>query len=135
MKTSARKGGRQSNGRGKNPFPGFLVTRNVLIARRRTSLRMEADIWDALDEVCLREGLTLNELCVLIERRRKNRASRTSAVRSFIVSYFRNAANGRHLGRPPAPGDEKRKRPWKDMSALVLGRRAGAFAAAFHDPV
>jgi len=68
-----------------------LSSRNVTIAGRRTSLRLENEIWDGLDEICQREALSLAELCSIIENRRHG-ASRTSAVRVFALTYFRAAA-------------------------------------------
>lgn len=68
-----------------------LLAKNVTIAGLRTSLRLEPEIWAALDEVCRREGLTVHELCSLIDRHR-GVSSRTSAVRAFMVSYYRDAA-------------------------------------------
>ncbi len=67
-----------------------LVNRNVIIAGRRTSLRLEPALWDALREVCRREGMTRHELCTWINRRRRA-STLTAAVRVFIVSYFRLA--------------------------------------------
>ena len=66
-------------------------SRNVTIAGHRTSVRLEDEIWEGLDEICRRESLSLAELCTMIERRRRG-ASRTSAIRVFILTYFRAAA-------------------------------------------
>ncbi len=68
-----------------------LVNRNVIIGGRRTSLRLEPALWDALDEACRREGMTRHELCTRINRRRRA-STLTAAVRVFIVGYFRAAA-------------------------------------------
>ena len=65
-----------------------LLSRNVVINGFRTSLRMEEEIWEALDDVCRREGLSLNELCSLIDVGR-TATSRTSAIRTFTVAYLR----------------------------------------------
>ncbi len=69
----------------------ILKSKNVTINGRRTSLRLERISWDAMVDICQCEGLTIHELCSLIDNRR-NGASRTSAVRAFIVSYYRAAA-------------------------------------------
>ena len=69
-----------------------LVTKNVTVGNLRTSLRLEPEIWGALDEICAREGLTAHELCTLIDDYRRGN-SRTSAVRAFTVTYFRMAAS------------------------------------------
>lgn len=64
--------------------------RNVWIGKRRTSLRLEAPMWDALEEVLVREGLSLDELITRLSRHCDGNLS--SAVRTFLVSYFRAAA-------------------------------------------
>ncbi len=76
-----------------------LVTRNVTINGHRTSLRLQTEIWDALGEICQREGMTLNDLCSLIDER-CNGNSRTSAVRAFVVTYYRTA---NHSGQTSSP--------------------------------
>ncbi len=68
-----------------------MISKNVTINGRRTSLRLERANWEGLNDICKCEGLTLHELCSLIEDRRHG-ASRTSAVRTFIVTYFRTVA-------------------------------------------
>ncbi|MHA1598122.1 MAG: ribbon-helix-helix domain-containing protein [Alphaproteobacteria bacterium] len=68
-----------------------LVSRNVTINGRRTSLRMEKSIWDALGEICQREAVGIHDLCTLIDNHR-HITNRTSAIRAFIVAYYRAAA-------------------------------------------
>ncbi|MCH7672966.1 MAG: ribbon-helix-helix domain-containing protein, partial [Proteobacteria bacterium] len=57
-----------------------LITKNVTVGNLRTSLRLESEIWAALDEICAREGLTVHQLCTLVDDYRRGN-SRTSAVR------------------------------------------------------
>ena len=68
-----------------------LVNRNVTISGRRTSMRLEQTMWDALEEICQRENLTHHELCGNIDKFR-HASSLTAAVRVFIVNYYRAAA-------------------------------------------
>lgn len=68
-----------------------LVRKNITLGDRRTSLRLEREFWNALDDLCQRERLTLQAVCTAIEAHRTS-ASRTSAVRSFVMAYFRHAA-------------------------------------------
>jgi predicted DNA-binding ribbon-helix-helix protein len=68
-----------------------LVNRNVFIAGRRTSLRLEPAMWDGLAEIRRRENITLHALCDLIDQRRQA-SSLTAAIRVFIMTYFRAAA-------------------------------------------
>lgn len=69
-----------------------LVTRNVNVGGRRTSVRLEPDLWEALREIARRERCSLHEICTDIDRRRGG-TRLTSAMRIYIVNYFRSAAS------------------------------------------
>ena len=73
------------------PGASTLVNRNVTIGRRRTSLRLEPAMWDALEEICRREEMSQHELCAVVDERRRA-SSLAAAIRVFIVNYFRAAA-------------------------------------------
>jgi len=64
--------------------------RNIKLAGRRTSLRLEPEFWDALDEIVAREGSTLSALCERIKGRRAA-SNLTAAVRLYVLRYFRSA--------------------------------------------
>jgi len=64
------------------------VSRNVVVSGRRTSMRLESSLWDALEEIARREGGNVNELCGRIDSRRGD-MSLTGAVRAALVSYYR----------------------------------------------
>ena len=68
-----------------------LVNRNVVAGSGRTSMRLEPELWDALAEICGREGQGLHELIRNIDGQRE-RGGRTSAVRVFVLQYFRAAS-------------------------------------------
>tara|TARA_R110002110_G_scaffold92223_6_gene240247 strand:+ start:5625 stop:5987 length:363 start_codon:yes stop_codon:yes gene_type:complete len=69
-----------------------LVTRNVNVGDRRTSVRLEPDLWDALRDIAAREDRSMHEICSDIERARGD-TRLTSAMRIYIVNYFRSAAH------------------------------------------
>lgn len=73
-----------------------LVPRNALINGRRTSMRLEGPIWDALDEIAQREGMKLNALLSQIENRYLHgpgaAANLSSAIRIFVAGYYRAAS-------------------------------------------
>ena len=78
-----------------------LVNRNVIAARGRTSMRLEPELWDALAEICRREHVGMGELVRRIEER-GHAGGRTSAVRVYILEYFRAAPCGPdHAATPP----------------------------------
>jgi predicted DNA-binding ribbon-helix-helix protein len=68
-----------------------LVNRNIVAGRGRTSMRLEPELWDALLEICRRERVDLGQLVRRVEEK-GHAGGRTSAVRVFILDYFRTAA-------------------------------------------
>jgi len=65
------------------------VSRNVTVTGRRTSMRMESSLWEALEEIARRERCSVNELCNRIDARRRE-LSLTGAVRVALVGYYRD---------------------------------------------
>src|SRR5258708_35213394 len=68
-----------------------LINRNVVAERGRTSMRLEPELWEALLEICGREGQDMSSLVRKVEQV-GHAGGRTSAVRVFVLSYFREAA-------------------------------------------
>lgn len=95
------------------------VCRNVTINGRRTSIRMEPVLWDALHDICQREALSLNEVSSLVDRNR-GEIGLTAAVRVFVIGYFREAAL--RFAEAAAPIAE-------DLLAAALGPFGGDEAA------
>lgn len=71
-------------------FASRLVSRNVIGSQGRTSMRLEPELWDALDEMCRRENLTLREVVRRVGP--KPTGGRTSAVRVQVLLYYWAAA-------------------------------------------
>jgi predicted DNA-binding ribbon-helix-helix protein len=69
-----------------------LKSRNVLIDRHRTSMRLEPEMWEALTDIARREGISINHLCSRVSLGRKQ-SSLTSAMRVFVLAYYRCAAD------------------------------------------
>lgn len=69
-----------------------LKSRNITIAGRRTSIRLEPYMWAALEEICERSGVTLHQFCTEVDRNRKE-SSLTAAVRVAVVAFYRRAAH------------------------------------------
>ena len=68
-----------------------LVSRNITLQDRRTSVRLEPAMWDALDEICRREDRSIHELCTMVDRQRRE-SKLTAAIRVFVMAYFRAAS-------------------------------------------
>jgi predicted DNA-binding ribbon-helix-helix protein len=69
-----------------------LINRNVVAERGRTSMRLEPELCDPLIEICTRERRNVNCVVRQIEAS-SHSGGRTSAVRVFVLGYFREAAN------------------------------------------
>jgi len=69
-----------------------LVSKNVTIFDRRTSVRLEPEMWKALADISKRENCNIHALCSLISHRKAENSSLTAAIRVFVMLYFRAAA-------------------------------------------
>ena len=108
--------------RGPQPNPastGRRLKRNVRIGTRRTTIVLEAYVWDSIDSMLQREAVSLDEFCNRVEDTRLN-SSMASSARLVVLIYFRllgqiksppfvDAELGRlqmeGLLRAPAPAD------------------------------
>ena len=63
-----------------------MITRNIVIGTHRTTIRLEAAVWEVLDEICLREQMTPHEICTRVESLR-NAGNRAQGIRTLVVNY------------------------------------------------
>jgi predicted DNA-binding ribbon-helix-helix protein len=75
-----------------NAFKSTLVSRNVTVLGRRTSVRLEPEMWNSLREIARREDCKTHDICSLIHLRKNDNTSLTAAIRVFIMLYFRAAS-------------------------------------------
>lgn len=68
-----------------------LVIRNVIVEGRRTSIRLEPEMWRSLQEICKRERCTVHDIATMVAAERTN-GSLTAALRVFVMAYYRAAA-------------------------------------------
>jgi predicted DNA-binding ribbon-helix-helix protein len=87
------------------------LPRNVRIAGRRTSMRLEKPYWDALTEIARREGTDIDSICTAIAGKLRGWGL-SSAVRIEVMTYFRNRLAQLDAFARAALADEGRaKRP------------------------
>ncbi len=67
----------------------WLVRLAVNMEHRRTNIRLEPYLCEALREIAAEKGLTVAQLCSCIDKEKPNPMGLTSAVRIFIVAYYR----------------------------------------------
>lgn len=69
-----------------------LISRNITVLGRRTSVRLEPEMWAALRDIAQREQCKIHDICSLIEMRKNKDTSLTAAIRVFLMLYYRAAA-------------------------------------------
>lgn len=67
---------------------GELIAKNIHIGKKRTSIRLEREMWDALDLIIKKEKVPPANLFEHIDQAKKKNAAFTAALRSWILSYF-----------------------------------------------
>ncbi|MFN3827283.1 MAG: ribbon-helix-helix domain-containing protein [Micavibrio sp.] len=112
-----------------------LVSRNITVMGRRTSVRLEPEMWGALREIARREGCKIHDICSLIHLRKNGDTSLTAAIRVFLMLYYRAAATEdghRKAGhgsfeqmveraRIPTEVFSKKKRSYSQLSSVPVG--------------
>ena len=78
----------------------MLRARNVFVRGRRTSMRLEPEMWAALADIAAAQGLTLHELVTRIAA--EGGVNLTSAVRCFVISYYMRRSARRVAAVAPA---------------------------------
>lgn len=75
-----------------NTRSGRLKIGNLTVAGKRTSVRLEPQMWEALHQVARREQSTIHEICTIIAAKKEAGTSLTAAIRVFLMLYFKAAA-------------------------------------------
>jgi predicted DNA-binding ribbon-helix-helix protein len=72
--------------------------RNVEIAGRRTSFRLEQSFWEAVQQCAKAQKLTVNQFIThVVQEHRAPDASMSSAVRVYLICYYRDHLLTREL--------------------------------------
>lgn len=111
-----------------------LVIRNVIVEGRRTSIRLEPEMWRSLQDICKRERCTAHDIATMVAAGR-TQGSLTAALRVFVMVYFRAAATedghnnaGHGSGRVLEPlythiaTQESKQRPERNQQQPSNGR-------------
>ena len=75
-----------------------VVKRSIVVAGHKTSVSLEDAFWQGLKEIADEKDLTLSELVATIDTGR-NRGNLSSAIRLFVLDYYRTAAQPRATPR------------------------------------
>lgn len=66
-----------------------LISRNITVLGKRTSIRLEPEMWRAVKDIAAREKCTIHDVCSLVSLRKKGNTSLTAAIRVFIMLYYK----------------------------------------------
>jgi predicted DNA-binding ribbon-helix-helix protein len=88
----------------------IMTPRSILIAGRKTSVRLEKAFWVGLQEIADKCLMTLPGLIGTIDEQRQHK-NRSSALRLFVLEYYRSqvadaeakASSGISVPNPPPP--------------------------------
>jgi len=65
-----------------------LIKRSITLAGHKTSIALEAEFWQALEEISVNKNLSLPALISRIDQQRQG-SNLTSAIRVFVLFQFR----------------------------------------------
>ena len=83
-----RQPGRRGEPRPNPASTGRRLKRNVRVGGRRTTIVLEAYVWDSIDSMLDKEAVSLDEFCAHVDRARRN-SSMASSTRLVVLAYFR----------------------------------------------
>ena len=70
-------------------------SRSVFLRDRKTSVRLEPVMWEALRDIARENAITVNDLVDRIDRNRRWDEGLTAAIRVYIVKFYREKCAGR----------------------------------------
>jgi predicted DNA-binding ribbon-helix-helix protein len=70
------------------PLKSSILKRSIIIGGRKTSISLEDQFWEALNEIAKERGATVQELVKSINAKRQN-ANLSSAIRVFLLRHYR----------------------------------------------
>lgn len=69
-----------------------MEKRSITIAGHRTSISIEDPFWQALGEIAKSRRMSIAALIAEIDRKRPAKGGLSSAIRLYVLSWYRNAA-------------------------------------------
>ncbi len=84
-----------------------LVSRTITVDGRSTSIELDPTIWDALQEICDRDGISIDQFCTQVDRK-GHESPLAAAVHAAVLMYWRlEAITGADPSTVGAPTDPR----------------------------
>ena len=79
----------------------LVVKRSIVIGNRRSSVSLEDAFWNAIREIAATKKMSLSNLITKIDDDRdvRKRINLSSAIRLFVLDYYRDMAALKHTGK------------------------------------
>gem|GEM_PF-1537229 len=65
-----------------------ILKRNIKLGEMRTSVTLEPQVWNVLNDVAAEHDCDIHQLCEMINERKSPKSSLASAIRVFLISYL-----------------------------------------------
>lgn len=63
-----------------------MIKRSVVVQGHATSIRLEPEFWQEIDDYCKQYNLTLSQLIIALEKRLNTKINLASALRVFCLN-------------------------------------------------
>ena len=81
----------------------LVAKRSIVVAGHKTSVSLEDAFWVGLKDIARERNITLLELVAAIDRERRQ-GNLSSAIRLFVLDFYRNQLADAKTGRHAAEG-------------------------------
>jgi predicted DNA-binding ribbon-helix-helix protein len=78
-----------------------VIKRSIVIAGHKTSVSLENGFWDGLKVIAAERDMTLSDIVASIDDGR-NAGNLSSAIRLFVLDFYRSQIPQEREGRPAA---------------------------------
>jgi predicted DNA-binding ribbon-helix-helix protein len=73
----------------------LIAKRSIMVKKRKTSVTLEDDFWQALNEIAILRRVSLSRLISSVDADREF-ANLSSAIRLFVLRFFKEEQGRRH---------------------------------------
>ena len=81
----------------------LVVKRSIVVAGHKTSVSLEDAFWNGIREIASGRNITLSDLVTAVDSERQQ-GNLSSAIRLFVLDFYRNQLADVKMGRHAAEG-------------------------------
>ena len=98
-----------------------VVKRSIVIAGHKTSVSLEDAFWKALKEIAGGRDTSMSDLVAAIDSERRH-GNLSSAIRLFVLDYYRNQQAGDEHGKANRTGRHAARRTGRLVAEQYFGQ-------------